>query len=101
MPTRLGALPMLPLQSHISLGPLFFSSSFTPHTGTSLRGEVCTAIWFLGRQGGATEPGSALATAPLVATDGAAVSPAIRMQQPLTSCLWNNTAHGPSCSLSE
>lgn len=101
MPTRPGALPMLPLQSRVSLGPLSFSSSFTPHTGTSLWGEVCAAIWFLGRQGGEMEPGSALATAPLEATDGAAMSPAIRMWQALASCVGNNTAHRPSCSLSE
>ena len=39
------------------------------------------AIWFLGQRGGETEPGSALATTPLEATDGAAMSPALKSER--------------------
>lgn len=81
MPTRPGLWPMLPLQSRVLPGSLFFSPSFTPCAGVSLQDEVHAAIWFLGLRGGETEPGSALATAPLEATDGAAVSPALRSER--------------------
>ena len=83
---------MLPLQSCVLLGSLFFSSSFTPRAGASLQGEVHAAIWFLGQRGGEMEPGSTLATAPLEATDGAAVSPALRSERgSLSIPVWGTT----------